>query len=91
MHNDKRDMLQQIFIRMCFHYGLTLEGSEPKRNYFIASLLAYPEDLICAAYHYILHHPSPQNFPTPEDFITFMQPEFERRQRMMHDAEACYG
>lgn len=85
-YNDKRELLHQIFTRLCFHYGLDIEGSDTKRNYFIASLMSYPDDLVCAAYHHLLKHPSPQHFPTPEDFILFMQPEFHRRQ-----LEACYG
>jgi hypothetical protein len=83
----KRDQLLWIFNRMCLHYGFAIESKMQERDFFIKSLLCYPEDLICAAYIYLSKFPYPQCFPAPDDFIGFMQPEFERRQQM----EACYG
>ena len=85
--NNTQDQLIWIFNRMCLHYGLTPESKKDEREYFIKSLRCYPEDLICAAYVYLSKLPYPQHFPAPDDFISFMQPEFERRQQM----EACYG
>ena len=80
MNNDKKELLEQLYSRLCFHCGVSPERYSHKRARFIASLLPYPDDLLCAAYHYISHHLSPARVPTEADFIAFMQPEFQRRQ-----------
>lgn len=81
MTDDKRTTLTQIFTRLCFHGGLEPQAHMPARERFVASLLMYPEDLICAAYHHIARHMQPGQLPREEDFIMFMQPEFMHRQK----------
>ena len=80
MTDDKHHTLQHIYDRMCFHSGASLTAAAEKRAHFIASLLGYPEDLICAAYLHLQHYIAPNRFPSEEDFILFMQPEYMRRQ-----------
>jgi len=83
MPDDKFITLHQIFSRLCFHSGATPEQHADKREHFIARLFSYPEDLICAAYHYSVRHAKPSHIPSEEEFIAFMAPEFTRRQKQM--------
>jgi len=81
MSHDTRHTLHQIFSRLCFHRGIAPEQMEAKRTRFISSLACYPEDLLCAAYYYILKHATPSYYPSEEEFILFMAPEYHRRQQ----------
>jgi hypothetical protein len=80
MTNEKEQVISQIFSRLCFHAGTAPELHEGKRIIFTEKLLPYPEDLICAAYHH--SRKCEPRFPTVEHFISFMQPEYERRREM---------
>jgi hypothetical protein len=86
MKHDKHTTLHQIFCRLCFHAGLIPEQHEDRRERFISGLFCYPEDLICAAYHYILYHAKQPSLPSEDDFIRFMTPEFARRKKEMECA-----
>lgn len=78
--NEKHSMLDQMYSRLCFHCGAASERHTHKRARFVASLISYPDDLLCAAYQHISHHLLPSRVPTEAEFIEFMTPEFERRQ-----------
>ncbi len=80
MHNEKHTMLDHIYSRLCFHCGVSPERYNHKRARFIAALGTYPDDLLCAAYQHISRHLCPARVPTEAEFISFMTPEFERRQ-----------
>lgn len=79
MTQDRRDLLHRIYSRLCFHCAVVPERYAPQRMKFIETLLPYPEDLICAAYHHLIRHRCVM--PTHQDFIDFMEPEFTRRQK----------
>ncbi len=90
MQNNKQSKHEQliwIFNRMCLHYGFAPDSKVQECDFFVGNLRCYPDDLLCAAYIYLSKLPYPQHFPKPDDFIGFMQPEFEHRQQM----EAYYG
>ena len=80
MTSDKHHMLDRIYSRLCFHCGAAPERHTHRRARFIGSLLEYPDDLLCAAYHYISRHLTPAHVPSEAEFIAFMAPEFHRRQ-----------
>lgn len=81
MPTEKQQMLHQIYTRLCFHAGLSVERYHHKREAFIRALIIYPDDLICAAYHSLSHQFAPMHAPSADDFIAFMAPEFHRRQQ----------
>lgn len=82
MTQEKRALLQQIYTRLCFHAGANPERFNHKRERFIANLIAYPEDLLCAAYYYVMAHLTPLRLPSEEEFISFMGPEYSRRNHL---------
>lgn len=79
MHYEKKQLLMQIFSRLCFHYGAHPDMYQARRKSFVARLEHYPEDLICACYQHLLRHQAPAQLPNVDDFIAFIMPEYERR------------
>lgn len=74
-----QERLQQILARFFLHYGLS---GEHIFLHYQQALQPYPEDLLCAAYHWILRHHAPAPAPAPADFLSFMQPAFLHRQSL---------
>jgi hypothetical protein len=75
------ERLTQIVSRLLFHFPV--EGKEAQKlifSNFMDKLSHYPEDLVCAAYQHILSHRATYTVPSPEDFITIMEPELQYRQ-----------
>ena len=86
--SEKHQLLYLIYDRLCFHCGFRVEEFCCKRERFVVRLLAYPDDLLCAAYSYLLKHTPPDHLPDEEEFIEFMSPEFKRRN---NDAQKALG
>lgn len=79
MKSEKYQLIERMFARLCLQAGTIPEAQAHRRERFIQSLLPYPDDLVCAAYHRVLHYAHADYLPSECDFILFITPEYNRR------------
>lgn len=83
------ERLQQIVSRLLLHFSSDdYLGQEHVARNYMAALMNYPEDLLCAAYHNVLLHYTGRTMPSLSYFFTFMDPEMQRRQSLAREAVA---
>jgi len=75
-----QDRVEQIVLRLMLHFPSFPEEHKTRLCGDYTSMLQnFPEDMLCAAYQYVLKHHQSNALPRIADFLAFMEPEVERR------------